>query len=56
VSPEHQNEVVPCHHIPLDQAGNTIEDLEAEDNESKAQRLLKEWLRARIKELEGTAH
>jgi hypothetical protein len=56
VAPEHQTEAVPCHHIPLDQAGRTIEDLEAEDNESKAQRLLKDWLRARIKELEATAH
>jgi len=56
VDPEHQAEAVPCHHIPLDQAGNTIENLETEDNESKAQRLLKDWLRARIKELEATAH
>jgi hypothetical protein len=56
VSPDHKTESVPCHHIPLDQAGHTIEDLEAEDNESKAQRLLKGWLRARIKELEAIAH
>jgi hypothetical protein len=56
VSSEHKSEPVPCHHIPLDQAGRTIEDLEAEDNESKAQRLLKDWLRARIKELETAAH
>src|SRR5262245_31514656 len=55
VDPEHQNEAVPCHHIPLDQAGHTIEDLEAQDNESKAERLLKDWLRARIKELEANS-
>ena len=56
VDPEHKSDPVPCHHISLDAAGHTIEDLEAEDNESKAQRLLKEWLRARIKELETAAH
>jgi hypothetical protein len=54
VAPEHKSEAVPCHHISLDQAGSTIEDLEVADNESKTQQLVKEWLRARIKELETT--
>lgn len=52
VSPEHRSENVPCHHIALDAAGDTVEDLEAADNESKAERLVKDWLRARIQELE----
>jgi hypothetical protein len=52
VSPEHHGEEVPCHYIPLNEAGETIEDLEAEDNEAKLERSVKDWLRARIKEVE----
>src|SRR4030095_4315188 len=35
VSPEHQNEAIPCHHIPMDETGATIEDLETEDDQAK---------------------
>jgi hypothetical protein len=52
VSPEHRVEEVPCHHIPLNEVGETIEGLESEENEAKLERKLKEWLRARIKEIE----
>ena len=53
VSPEHRVEGIPCHHIPLNDAGETIEDLEAEDNQAKLERNLVNWLRSRIKETEG---
>jgi hypothetical protein len=43
---------VPCHFIPLNTDGETIEDLELEDNEAKLEREVKEWLRARIKQIE----
>jgi hypothetical protein len=36
----------------LNDDGETIEDLEAEDNEAKLERSVKDWLRARIKEIE----
>lgn len=52
VSPEHQREEVPCHFIPLNEAGDTIEGLELEDNEAKVEREVKDWLRARIREIE----
>ena len=52
VSPEHQGKEVPCHFIPLNEAGETIEDLEAEDNEAKLEQKVKDWLRARIDEIE----
>ena len=52
VSPEHHGAEVPCHYIPLNEAGETIEDLEAEDNEAKLEQSVKDWLRARIKEIE----
>lgn len=52
VSPEHHGAEVPCHYIPLNAAGETIEDLETGDNEAKLERKVRDWLRARINELE----
>jgi hypothetical protein len=52
VSPEHQGAEVPCHFIPLNDAGETIEDLESGDNEAKLERKVRDWLRARIEEIE----
>lgn len=52
VSTPHKDEEVPCHFIPLNESGETIEDLELEDNEAKLERKVKEWLRARIREIE----
>ncbi|HEU4479299.1 MAG TPA: hypothetical protein VFR80_12340 [Pyrinomonadaceae bacterium] len=52
VSPEHQGEDVPCHFIPLNEAGETIEDLESEDNEARLEQKVKDWLRTRIREIE----
>ena len=45
-------QVIPCHHIPLDAAGTTIEALEDEDNQQKLEESVKEWLRARIRQIE----
>ena len=52
VSPEHHAEEVPCHHIPLNETGETIEDLEAEDNQAKLERHVADWLRAKITDIE----
>jgi hypothetical protein len=49
---EHRGEQVPCHYIPLNAAGETIEDLEAQDNQAKLETTLKSWMRAKIKEIE----
>jgi hypothetical protein len=48
VASENSSQMVPCHYIPLDKAGDTIEELESEGNESKMQRLVREWLRTQI--------
>lgn len=48
----HRAEQVPCHHIPLDAEGTTIESIEPEDNQARLEEKVKTWLRARIKELE----
>jgi hypothetical protein len=52
VDPEHHAEQVPCHFIRLNEAGDTIEDLELEDNEAKLEREVKEWLRTKIRDIE----
>ena len=52
VSPDHQTEAIPCHFIPLNADGETIEDLEMQDNQAKLEREVKQWLRARIKQIE----
>ena len=52
VSPEHHGKEVPCHYIPLNDDGETIEDMEAEGNQAKLERKVKGWLCARIKEIE----
>jgi len=53
VAPEHQVKAVPCHYIPLTAAGETIEDLECEDNQPQLEVTLRYWLRAKISELEA---
>ena len=47
-----RSEPVPCHHIPLNQAGMTIEEMESEGNQSKMENAIKQWLRRRISEIE----
>ena len=48
-----QDESVPCHYIPLNEAGETIEDLEARDNQAHLESTLKTWMRVRINEIEA---
>ena len=52
VSSEHLSDEVPCHFIPLNEAGETIEDLEAQDNQAKLEATLKQWMRAKIRQIE----
>lgn len=52
VSPEHQSAEVPCHHLPLNEAGDTIEDLELEDNEARLERTVEGWLQTKIGQIE----
>lgn len=52
VSPKDRMQQVPCHFIPLNTDGETIEDLESQDNQAKLEQAVKGWLRARIHEIE----
>ncbi len=52
VAPENRSAPIPCHFIPLNEAGTTIEDLECEDDQRKLEETLKHWLREKISEIE----
>jgi hypothetical protein len=52
VSPELRAAAIPCHVIPLNDAGETIEDLELTDNQSKTEEAVKAWLRQEIKRIQ----
>ncbi len=45
-----QSEEVPCHFIPLNAEGDTVENLEG--NQAKLEESLKEWMRQKIREIE----
>ena len=52
VPAEAQAAAVPCHHIPLDSDGTTVEELDARDSQSRTEETVKRWLRERIREIE----
>jgi len=47
-----RSETVPCHHIPLDAEGNTIENLDRGYNRNSVEEAVIGWLKMRIAELE----
>jgi len=47
-----RSEQVPCHFIPLTDSGETVEDLDAEGNQTKMEEALKQWMRRKIQQLE----
>ncbi len=48
-----RNETNPCHHIPLDAKGSTIDSLDRGYNRSSVEDAVANWLRKRIAELEN---
>lgn len=46
-----QSEELPCHFIPLNELGDTVETLEG--NQGRLEEMLKEWMRQKISELEA---
>ena len=53
VPSEEQTEDVPCHHIPLDSTGRTIDDLEWKENQRETEDAVKDWLRSTMERLEA---
>lgn len=52
VPADKRSEDLPCHAIPLNAAGDTVESFELGDNQTKLEEALKEWMRSKIKEIE----
>lgn len=44
---------VPCHHIPLNTKGETVDSVERYDNQQEVEDKLKAWLRTAIAQLEA---
>jgi len=53
VPPEDRTEGVPCHHIPLNSTGITIDELERNENQIETEDAVKDWLRVTITRLEA---
>ena len=47
-----RGEDVPCHHIPLDDTGHTVETLEQRGNQEEIEKAVSCWLRKTIERLE----
>lgn len=44
---------MPCHHIPLDSSGDTVERMEEKGNQARMQAAVKTWLRQTISRMES---
>lgn len=53
VHPEDRSQPVPCHFIPLNKEGDTIDELEMEGNEARMANAVKSWLQGKISQLEA---
>jgi hypothetical protein len=52
VPAEHRSEDIPCHYIPLNEAGDTIASLQGRADPEAVEEAVKGWLRKTIAELE----
>ena len=46
-----ENEEIPCHFIPLNEAGETVDSLDG--NQAKLEEALKQWMRRMIEQIEA---
>ena len=49
---ELQSQTIPCHHIPLNERGETLATLEASGNQQALEEAMKRWLKKRIEQIE----
>ena len=52
VPPALRDTATPCHQITMNEAGETIEDLENQENQVQMEKTVKNWLRAQIERIE----
>lgn len=51
VPDEYKNEKVPCHFIPLNEAGDTVNSLEQTGDQERLEKAVANWLRTTLKKL-----
>ena len=56
VPAEKRGEAVPCHHIPLNEEGDTVASLGGPGDAPDVQKAVLDWLRRTIPQLEGRTH
>lgn len=49
---DHREEDVPCHHIPLNEAGETVDTMERQYTQAELEEAVRNWLRATIRRIE----
>jgi hypothetical protein len=52
VPADKQGEMVPCHHIPLNQRGDTLDGMQGRGQDFQVQEAMRDWLHKKINELE----
>src|SRR5215211_6328994 len=52
VPSEERAQTVPCHHIQISDAGETVGSLEQKDDQPRLEETVKTWLLAKIKQIE----
>jgi len=52
VPPQEREAEIPCHHIPLNTLGETVDAVNRYDNQQELEEKVKEWLRATIQRIE----
>ena len=53
VPPEAREEAIPCHFIPLNSLGETVDSMERHSHQPEMEEALKNWLRSAITRLES---
>jgi hypothetical protein len=55
VPPEKRREAIPCHHIPLNEHGDTVASLGERVDDFRFQERMRRWLREKIEELQASS-
>jgi hypothetical protein len=52
VPAQYRDENVPCHHIPLNEAGETVDTMERQYTQAELEEAMRDWLRRTIRRIE----
>ena len=52
VTAQYRDEEIPCHHIPLNEVGETVDTMERQYTQPELEEAVREWLRRTIRRIE----